>query len=159
MLQGGWQLNSRGAPNSRRRWCVISLSEPTKRDAETLPFSFGMIASLLLFLLPCIVGGLCALGYAFKLLSVFPSGKDSWIEEGLYSMAFHAICLTVVFPLFIMAVARNWHLFPRWWCRLLVVGSMLAAMVLIVVIPEVVVNSLRENRYSHFQGHRGQPLR
>jgi len=114
-------------------------------------------STILLFLLPCAVGGFCAAGYAFKLLSVFPPGKESWIEEGLYSMAFHATCLTIVLPLFIMVIVRNWQFFQRWWSRLLIIVSMLISMMLIVILPEIVVNKVHEKRSScvDAQGHWG----
>jgi hypothetical protein len=41
------------------------------------------------------------LGYAIKLLSVCPPDKERWLEEGIYSMCFHALYLTVVRPLFV----------------------------------------------------------
>ena len=107
-----------------------------------MPSLLARIASLMLFLLPCIVGSACAVGYAVKLLSAHPHGKESWIEEALYTMAFHAICLTVVFPLFIVVVASNWRFFRKWWCKLLILIGMLIAMALIVVLPELVVNRM-----------------
>ena len=129
------------------------LSAPAKREVDnTPPSSAGKIASPWLFLLPCAVGGLCAVGYAVKLLSVQPPGKESRIEEGLYSLAFHAICLAVVFPLFIVVTARNWYIFRCWWGKLLVVVAVLVAMALVVVLPEFVVNRAREKRSYHFDG-------
>ncbi len=94
------------------------------------------------------------MGYAVKLLSVQQHGKESWIEEGLYTMAFHAICLAVVFPLFIGVAARNWCIFRNWWGKLLVIVAVLVAMALVVVLPEFGVNRAREKRSSRVDGAR-----
>ena len=66
-------------------------------------------------------------------------------------MAFHAVCLTVVFPLFIMVAVYNRRFFRRWRCRLIVALGILAVLTMIVVLPELIVNKIREGRSDHVE--------
>ena len=58
--------------------------------------------------MPAAVSILLGTGYVWKMIHVWPPNKSSWLEEGIYMMAFHAICLTVLLPVLIWCDVKNW---------------------------------------------------
>jgi hypothetical protein len=58
--------------------------------------------------MPAAVAILLGTGYVWKMIHVWPPNKSSWLEEGIYMMAFHAICLIVLLPVLIWCDVKNW---------------------------------------------------
>jgi len=64
--------------------------------------------------------------YLWRMMRVWPPGKEGWLEAGLCMMVLHLFCLAALLPVIVWSVARVW--------RTAKVGELLAAT---VVLPEI----------------------
>jgi type IV secretory pathway VirB2 component (pilin) len=78
------------------------------------------------------------------MLSFPHTGKDSWLEQGLYMLAFHATCLVVLLPWFIAMIGLNWAGLCGWRWRLLSVILTLGIMAATVCVPEILLRYIRQ---------------
>ena len=93
-------------------------------------------------ILPIGLAILLAGAYCWKMLLIWPPGKESWLEEGLYMMAFHASCLIVLIPTTIWSCARQWKtLSGRQKITLVLLSITLLAAT--VVTPEIVIKTIK----------------
>jgi hypothetical protein len=92
---------------------------------------------------PTVVAVIFASIYTLRMLSVHHSGKDSWLEEGLYMLAFHGACLIILLPWFIVMICSNWARMRGWRWRLLAGVLTLAVMAAAVCIPEMILRHAR----------------
>jgi len=96
-----------------------------------------------IFLWPTIAAVICATAYTLRMLSFPHSGKDSWLEQGLYMLAFQAACLVVLLPWFIAMIGLNWTRLSGWRWRLLATILTLGIMAATVCLPEMLLLHLR----------------
>ena len=93
-------------------------------------------------ILPIGLAILLAGAYCWKMLLIWPPGKESWLEEGLYMMAFHAACLIALIPTIIWSCARQWRsLSGKLRIMLTLISVILLAVT--VVTPEIVIKTIK----------------
>jgi uncharacterized membrane protein YozB (DUF420 family) len=60
-------------------------------------------------ILPAVVAAVLGGVYLWRMLHVWPPGKEGWLEEGIIMMVFHLILLVVLLPVIVWSVARAWR--------------------------------------------------
>ena len=75
---------------------------------------------------------MCATMYTLRMLSFPHTGKDSWLEQGLYMLAFYATCLVVLLPWFFGMIFLNWARLDGWRWRVVAAALTLAIMAAVV---------------------------
>lgn len=96
-------------------------------------------------LLPMVLS--IALGgvYLWRMLHVWPMGKDGWIEAGMVMMVFHLICVSTLLPAVIWAVAHSWS-HARLCARIGLIFAGFALLAATVVLPELALKRMERIR-------------
>jgi hypothetical protein len=81
------------------------------------------------------------------MVHVWPPGKDGWIEESIWMIAFHLSCLFFLLPMVVWSIGRVWRRGNRVLRSALLAGSMLLIAATLVV-PEVLIKRLPRVRPS-----------
>lgn len=107
-------------------------------------------------LIPLTIATVAATIYWWKMIHVWPPGKEGWLEEGLYMMAFHAFCVVVILPALIWSIAHNWAgTTPIQ--RTTILASGIALMAATVVLPEWIIRNTERRRPNHRVERTGVP--
>ena len=83
--------------------------------------------------------------YTWRMLHVWPPGKESWIEEGMIMMGFHATCVLAILPVLIWSMARNWR-DVRLPSRIGLLVASACLFTATVVLPEVALSKMERIR-------------
>jgi hypothetical protein len=59
-------------------------------------------------MLPAGLALVAAALFLWRMLELGPQGKEGWLEQGLYLMAFHLFCLVAVLPVTVWSITRLW---------------------------------------------------
>jgi hypothetical protein len=93
-----------------------------------------------------LASGLAAI-YVWKMVHVWPPGKEGWIEESIWMIAFHLSCLLFLLPMIVWSIGRIWR-----HCSRILRSSLLAGSVLLIaatlVVPEIFIKRLPRVRPS-----------
>ena len=96
-------------------------------------------------IIPFTIAVLAATIYCWMMIHVWPPGKEGWLEEGLYMMAFHAFCLLVILPTLIWSMARHWKETSGIRRGALLISGILL-LVATLVIPEWIIKNTERKR-------------
>ena len=96
-------------------------------------------------ILPAVVAATLGGLYLWRMLHVWPPGKEGWMEEGIVMMAFHLILLVVLLPVIVWSVARAWRK-VRIAGRLTLIAASLALLAATVILPEVALKRMERIR-------------
>jgi hypothetical protein len=105
---------------------------------------------------PLMIAIIAATIYWWNIIHVWPPGKEGWLEEGLYMMAFHAFCAIVILPILIWSIARHWTGTTRIQKAMLLTSGV-ALMVLTVIAPEWIIRNTERHRPNHRVERTGVP--
>ena len=107
-------------------------------------------------LLPFIIAVTATTIYCWKMIHIWPPGKEGWLEEGMYMMAFHAFCLIIILPTLIWSIFHHWAGATRIQrITLLIFGAALIA--LTVVAPEWIIKNTERQRPNQRYERTGVP--
>lgn len=95
--------------------------------------------------LPLAIAIIAAIIYWWKMIHVWPPGKEGWLEEGLYMMAFHAFCVIALLPTLIWSITRHWAGTTRIQKATLLTSG-IALMVVTLVLPEWIIKNTERQR-------------
>jgi hypothetical protein len=96
---------------------------------------------------PAALASCLAALYAWKMVHIWPPGKDGWIEESIWMIAFHLSCLFFLLPMVIWSIGRVWRDGNRVLRSALLAGSVLLIAATLVV-PEILIKRLPRVRPS-----------
>jgi hypothetical protein len=96
-------------------------------------------------ILPLGIAVLATTAYCWKMIHVWPPGKESWLEEGLYMMAFDGFCLFVILPTLIWSITRYWKETSKIQRAILITSSVLL-LALTVTMPEWIVKNTERRK-------------
>ncbi|MCX6997821.1 MAG: hypothetical protein NTV49_12230 [Kiritimatiellaeota bacterium] len=88
--------------------------------------------------------------YIWKMVHVWPPGKEGWLEEGMYMMAFHAFCIVVLLPFIIWSIAHIWSRVSGMQ-KLTAIVSGLILLACTVILPELIIKNAERIRPNHAQ--------
>lgn len=107
-------------------------------------------------LLPLGIAIIAATIYWWKMIHVWPPGKEGWLEEGLYMMAFHAFCLFIMLPTLIWSIARHWTGTTSIQKATLLTSGV-ALMTVTLIAPEWIIKNTERQRPNHRVERTGVP--
>ena len=95
--------------------------------------------------LPAVVAAGSAGFYLWRMLHVWPPGKEGWLEEAIVMLVFHIFCLVILLPLAIWSISQVWRratLAQRIFVSAAAVGLLAAT----VILPEVALKRMERMR-------------
>jgi len=100
-------------------------------------------------LIPLAIAILGVAIYIWKMVHVWPPGKEGWLEEGMYMMAFHAFCIVVLLPVIIWSIAHIWSSVSGM-KKLTAIVSGLILLACTVILPELIIKKAERIRPNNF---------
>lgn len=96
-------------------------------------------------ILPAVGAAVLGGTYLWRMLHVWPPGKEGWLEEAIIMMVFHLVLLVVLLPIIVWSVARAWRTVGIAG-RLTMVAASLALLAATVILPEVAIKRMERIR-------------